>query len=51
MVVVTPAEQKVYYLFPVYFDKLKCTEMDYELFGKFYFIHKDVLNHDSVPLI
>lgn len=53
MVVVTPPEEKIYiyFLFPVHFDKLKCTEMDYELFGRFYFTDEDVLNDESVPLI
>lgn len=51
MVVVTPAEEEIYYFFPVHFDKLKYTEMDYELFGRFYFTDEDLLNDESVPLI
>lgn len=33
--VVTPAEEKIILFFPAHFDKLKCTEMNYELFGRF----------------
>lgn len=48
---VVDREDDTVFFFLVYFDKLKCTEMDYELFGRFCFTQEDVLNHKNVPLM